>query len=366
MTLDMPWGGSLLGCILLTEDGLVLRVNPTVARWLEYSGEELTGRSVHVLLGPGGQFFWQSQILPMLKLKGLLEEVYLRMRLKSGASVPVLANLGYVSIDGMNSIELSFFRITQRGQLEDELLQSKKLAEQASDAKTKFLAMMSHELRTPLQLISLNNQLLLEEALGSLTADQIETINSSQEATGSVVVLIDDILNYARMQGGPVQVALEDISVDHALSRAETSIRHRMEDSGLTFRKKCEPTQMMIRADPNRLQQILVNLLNNAIKFTPRGGSVTLKGQQVENETVIAVEDTGCGIPPDQLQRVFEPFVQLRSTIESNDKPGVGLGLAICRDLATAMNGRMDVQSVLGKGSAFSIALPLVLTQNTV
>jgi len=230
---------------------------------------------------------------------------------------------------------------------------------QASDAKTKFLGMMSHELRTPLQLISLNNQLLLEEALGSLTPEQRETLQSSEEATRSVVVLIDDILNFARMQGGPVQVAIERVEMTHALNRAETSVRHRLAKSGLDFRREGDATNLAVRADPNRLQQILMNLLNNAIKFTPSGGTITLGATRSTEGVVISVSDTGCGIPIEQFQRVFEPFVQLRNSVESTEKPGVGLGLAICRDLAHAMHGRMEVQSTLGKGSVFSVVLPL-------
>jgi signal transduction histidine kinase len=359
MTFDQTGHGSMVGCILIAEDSLILRANPAVVRCLGYAEEELKGLSIHVLLGAGGQFFWQSQILPMLKLKGVLEEVYLRMKLKSGATAAVLASLGYISIQGTSQIELSFFRIPQRGRLEDELVQSKKLAEQANDAKTKFLGMMSHELRTPLQLISLNNQLLLEEAPGGLTPDQVETVKSSQEALDSVVVLIDDILNYARMQGGTVKVTSEDVEVERALRRAENIIRHRLNENGLKFQRDCEPRELLVRADPNRLQQILVNLLNNAIKFTPRGGTITLTAKQTHNRVVIAVTDTGCGIPPEQFTRVFEPFVQLRTSIESSDKPGVGLGLAICRDLADAMSGHIDVQSTVGKGSTFSVTLPL-------
>jgi signal transduction histidine kinase len=113
------------------------------------------------------------------------------------------------------------------------------------------------------------------------------------------------------------------------------------------------------RYDANRLQQILLNLLNNALKFTPRGGTVTLRERAEGDAFVIDVVDSGCGIPLEQLQRVFEPFVQLHTAIESADKPGVGLGLAICRDLATAMGGTIRVQSTVGIGSTFSVLLPL-------
>jgi signal transduction histidine kinase len=116
---------------------------------------------------------------------------------------------------------------------------------------------------------------------------------------------------------------------------------------------------LMVRYDANRLQQILLNLINNALKFTPRGGSVTLSVHREKDAAAFEVTDTGCGIPPEQLQRVFEPFVQLHTTIESADKPGVGLGLAICQELAFAMGGRISVRSSVGLGSTFSVMLPL-------
>ena len=347
----------LTGGLLLSEDCLLVDVNPTANRWLGYPAGELIGQSLHALLGSGGQFFLQSQILPMLKLKGDLEEVYLRMKHQSGALVPVLANIGYLPTDGPAKIELSFVRIIQRGRLEDELLWAKKLAEQASDAKTKFLGMMSHELRTPLQLISLNSQIILEGALGPVTAEQKERLDSSQEALNSVVVIIDDILNFAQMQAGRIQVNIDAVAVEQAVKRAEISIRHRIQTAGLEFHTE-SAAGLITRADPHRLQQILVNLLNNAIKFTARGGAISLLAKSEGEMIVFSVTDTGCGIPADQLQQVFEPFVQLSSTIESTDKAGVGLGLAICRDLALAMSGRMEVSSVVGQGSTFSVVLP--------
>ncbi|MEO6245152.1 MAG: PAS domain-containing protein, partial [Opitutaceae bacterium] len=135
------WAESLVGCFILTNDGWILSANATVQRWLGYTPEEMVGRPVHAFLGGGGQFFLQSQILPMLTLKGSLEEIYLRMTLKAGGTVAVLANFVHFTGENPASMALSFLRIPQRGRLEDELLQARKLAEQASDAKTKFLGM---------------------------------------------------------------------------------------------------------------------------------------------------------------------------------------------------------------------------------
>lgn len=359
MNPSSEWAESLVGCFTLTKEGWILSANATVRRWLGYAPEEMVGRPVHTFLGSGGQFFLQSQILPMLTLKGSLEEIYLRMTLKAGGTVTVLANFAYFSAANPASIALSFLRIPQRGRLEDELLQARKLAEQASDAKTKFLGMMSHELRTPLGAISLNLQMLLDGMCGKLTFEQHEVITASEREVGAVASLIDDILAFAQMRGGTVSVALVDLPVRSAVERAAVSLRHRFQQAGLTFVECSADPPLLGRYDANRLQQIVLNLLNNALKFTPRGGTISLGDRRDGDAFVIDVSDTGCGIPAEQLQRVFEPFVQLHTVVESGEKPGVGLGLAICRDLAFAMGGTIRVQSTVGVGSTFSVALPL-------
>ena len=349
-----------MGSFTLAEDSLILRVNETALHWLGFSRDELLGHPLHVVLGQGGQFFLQSQILPMLKLKGTLEEIYLRMREKSGHAVPVLLNAARLDRDGQVVVEISFIRIRQRGKLEDELLRARKLAEQASDAKTKFVGMMSHELRTPLQAVTLSNQMLLAGEHGPLSPEQREVLESSQLATDSLVVLIDDIMDFARMQGGPVQVKLEPLSVGRVLDRAETTIRHRFQQTGLECRRERNGDALVFQGDSNRVQQILLNLINNALKFTPRPGSITLTSRREGALISVNVTDTGCGIPEDQRQRIFEPFVQLGATVAASERTGVGLGLAISRDLARAMGGNMRVQSTVGVGSTFSLLLPEV------
>ena len=353
---DADSAGRLIGSFALAEDSLILRVNDTAVTWLGFSREELVGQPLRVVLGDGGQFFLQSQILPMLKLKGSLEEVYLRIREKSGGTV--LANAVRLERDGNVVIEVSFMRIRQRGKLEDELLLARKLAEQASDAKTKFLGMMSHELRNPLQTITLNNELFLAGEYGPLTAQQIQVLESSQADTDSLVVLIDDILDFARMQGGPVQVTMEDLIVGRVLNRVETTIRHRFEQAGVACERDSKGDDLVMRGDAQRVQQILLNLINNALKFTPRPGRVTLSSRRDGAFVAIDITDTGCGIPEEQLQRIFEPFVQLGATVAASEKTGVGLGLAICHDLARAMGGSMQVRSSIGAGSTFSVLLP--------
>ena len=351
----------LYGFLVLDDDCTVRRANATTARWLGYDRDQLVGQRFDNILEPGGWRYVQSQLLPTLKLQGWLEEVYLNFREKDGTRMPMLLNAARVERDGKTWNEFALLRMRQRARLEQEFLEARKLAEQASEAKSKFLAMMSHELRTPLQTISLTIDLLLSGELGELNEQQRASLFSSESATASLVELIDDVLNYARMQSDTVEVALESVNVADALRRAELLVRDRFGQAGLRFEAICKDPELAVRCDRKRLQQILLNLLSNALKFTPAGGHVTTSCRRAGENAVIEISDTGPGIPQDQLQRIFEPFVQLTSNLQEHQKRGIGLGLAICRDLAHAMGGALHVRSEVGSGTTFAVSLPVAL-----
>jgi PAS domain S-box-containing protein len=348
----------LYGFLVLDDDCLVRRVNATVARWLGYEREELMGQRLDRVLEPGGWLYVQSQLLPTLKLQGWLEEVYLNFREKGGARMPMLLNAARVERDGQTWNEFAVLRMRQRARMEQEFLEARKLAEQGSEAKSKFLAMMSHELRTPLQTISLSTEMLLSGELGGLTADQRENLLSSEAATTALVELIDDILAFARMRAGGIELSTTIVPAAEALTRAETLMRERFVQSGLRYERECLGT-VAVRCDPRRLQQILLNVLSNALKFTPPGGLVRAVCGRKGDRGLIEISDTGEGIPADQLERIFDPFVQLSSRIQAHQKSGIGLGLAISRELADAMSGDLTVQSTVGVGTTFTLGLPL-------
>ena len=249
-------------------------------------------------------------------------------------------------------------RMLQRSQFEDELLRAKKSAEAASEAKAKFLSMMSHELRTPLQAIAGYCDLLLQGESGPITTEQEADLRSVQCASDELVRLLNDILDFARLESGRAELILEPVAVDTAIARAERLVIPRLSEARLAIpRDLCAPN-LYLRANPDRLQQVLLNLLTNAIKFTPAGGRIAIECSGDDRSTRIAVRDTGCGIPSDQVGRIFEPFVQVdRNRIDSRQR-GVGLGLAISRELIQAMGGNLIVVSEIGVGSVFTISLP--------
>ena len=346
------------GYLAFTDEGVIRTVNTTLATLLGSSTEELHGRKFESLLGVGARIFYHTHFFPVLKLHGEAEEVYLMLRSRSGQDIPVLTNGIRRDRNGEMLSECVFVRMLQRGKYEDELLRAKREAEAASDAKAKFLSMMSHELRTPLQAISGYCNLLLEGISGPINDEQRTDLRAIHSASEELVRLLNDILDFARLESGAANIRTETVDVDAALSRAETLVIPKLAEAQLHYsREACAP-DLRLRGNADRLQQVLLNLLTNAIKFTPAGGTIALGCSADDQFTRISVRDTGCGIPAEHLDRIFDPFVQVdRNRIETRQR-GVGLGLAISRELIEAMGGELAATSELGVGSVFTISLP--------
>jgi signal transduction histidine kinase len=230
-------------------------------------------------------------------------------------------------------------------------------AEKANRAKMEFLAVMSHELRTPLNAIGGYVELLELGIRGPITPEQQADLTRIQTSQRHLLGLINAVLNYTRVEAGMIDYALTDVRLDEILTTCEMLTAPQMGARGLHFDYVTGDPQIMAYADPEKLQQIVLNLLTNAIKFTDPGGTITLACTVADETVYVTVTDTGRGIAPDQLARVFEPFVQVDVRLtRTND--GVGLGLAISRDLARGMGGNLTAQSVLGVGSTFTVQLP--------
>ena len=230
-------------------------------------------------------------------------------------------------------------------------------AEAANRAKGEFLAVMSHELRTPLNAIGGYAELIEMGIRGPVTAPQREDLRRIQMSQRHLLGLINEVLNYAKLETGTVQYDIVRVPLREALVTAESLVAPQARAKGLTLRMLDCPDALVARADPEKLRQILVNLLSNAVKFTDRGGRIEVSSQGTEHDVTIAVTDTGIGIPADKVDVIFDPFVQVRADF-TRPHEGTGLGLAISRNLARGMGGDLTVTSTLGSGSTFTLCLP--------
>ena len=231
-------------------------------------------------------------------------------------------------------------------------------AEAANQAKGQFLAVMAHELRTPLNAIGGHAELLEMGIRGPVTPQQAEDLRRIQTSQRHLLGLINEVLNYAKLETGTVQYDLADVVARDALVAAEALVAPQARAKGLALRVVDAAPSLVVRADAEKLRQVLVNLLSNAVKFTDRGGRIELAARMRGGRAAITVRDTGIGIPMDKLDAVFEPFVQVRADL-ARTAEGTGLGLAISRDLARGMGGDLTVESTLDVGSTFTVELPL-------
>jgi signal transduction histidine kinase len=245
---------------------------------------------------------------------------------------------------------------SERERATRELKVAHQIAAAANQAKAEFLAVMSHELRTPLNAIAGYAELLTLGVTGALNEKQKDAIARIQRNEQHLLGLIDDVLSFARAEAGTTKVDARPLRIDDELAALEPIVHPQLVQKELALVHEATDGSLTVRADPQKLRQILLNIVGNAIKFTPRGGTIRLGAEMRNENVVITVSDNGIGVPSDKLAQIFEPFFQVDSGT-TREYSGVGLGLAIARDLARAMGGDIYFDSTEGRGSLVSIVL---------
>jgi signal transduction histidine kinase/PAS domain-containing protein len=230
-------------------------------------------------------------------------------------------------------------------------------AEAANRVKSEFLAAMSHELRTPLNAIAGYADLLLVGVRGPLSDVQRADLERVQRAQRHLSSLIAEVLNFARAEAGHVEYRAVRVPVSSVLADLQGFVDPQLQERSLTFRCEQPEPDLAVRADPEKVRQILLNLLSNSVKFTLPGGRIEVRCDRRDGQVLIHVADTGVGIAPERIDAAFEPFVQLHRSL-TEPTGGIGLGLAISRDLARGMGGDLTAESTPGVGSTFTLALP--------
>ncbi|MBD1909318.1 PAS domain S-box protein [Leptolyngbya sp. FACHB-8] len=353
----------------LDAEGRYIRVNQTELDILGYTCEEMLGRPVTDFLTESSQQTFQQNFLDFLQ-RGWARNLEYEFVCKDGTVLPVLINATAVTApDGTHLYNrATLLDIRDRKQAEEQLrisserisLANAELA-RATRIKDEFLAGMSHELRTPLNAVMGLSEALLEEVYGPLNENQRNSLRVIEQSGQHLLSLINDILDLSKIESGRMDLEIEAIAVSSLCEESLSFVRQQANQKHLRLSLNISEGLVQMQCDARRIRQALINLLSNAVKFTPNHGAVTLQvsADSLQETINFSVIDTGIGIAPEQFSKLFQPFVQLDSSL-SRRYEGTGLGLALVRRIVELHGGSISLESEVGSGSRFTITLPWV------
>lgn len=361
-----------IAMLMVDAQGRIELVNVQSEQLFGYARDEIEHQPIELLLPERYRHSHRAfrsafQNNPEARQMGIGRDLFARR--KDGSEVPVEIGLNPIKTDSGFKTISSIIDLTERRRAEQILKEQAEQLAIANRYKSEFLANMSHELRTPLNSIMILSEQIKDNTSGNLTDKQVMHADIINRSGSDLLHLINDILDLSKIEAGRMTLIIESVELRDLVAEIDVSVRPQMDAKGLIFRTQVEDdVPRYLNTDHHRLYQVLKNLLSNAIKFTESGQvTVELKVQHGEDlpkswksnhALAFVVRDTGIGVPQDKQELIFHAFQQVEGSL-SRTYGGTGLGLAICRQLMGLLEGDIGVDSHLGKGSVFTVWLPL-------
>jgi PAS domain S-box-containing protein len=370
--------------LVTDETGIIEEINSAAAELFDMPARLLVGKSIVGFIERHAQPEFYANMLGLLTAERL-DKWAIETKVRDGRMVPLEATVSTLENrhDGKKSLCWLLRDTTARRETEESMhalnrslnarvaqrtrelelalageQTARREAETANRIKSELFARLSHEFRTPLHAVSGYLEILQQNIHGGLNDEQRKDVERIHQAQEHLLALVNMILDFAKLEGGPVELSMAEIPIEETLRVAESLVAPQFAKKRVAYSHRAGDPALTVFADREKVQQIIVNLLANAVKFTPPGGSVEMDWRVEDDTLLVRVKDNGAGIPEDKVEQIFEPFVQLRSA-GSLPTGGTGLGLPISRDLARAMGGDVTATSTLGVGSVFALRLPL-------
>ncbi|MDY7034481.1 MAG: ATP-binding protein, partial [Thermodesulfobacteriota bacterium] len=332
------------GILVMSTDGTVLFCNSTA--------ETLFGRKRDELIG-------QPLGLPLLN-KEITEIQIVRKNGENGIGELCLVETEW---KGECAILAMIHDITERKQAEETLMESNMM-------KSEFVSIASHEMRTPMTSIKNAVDIILKKKAGEITVEQDRFLSMAKRNIDRLADLINELLDISRIESGKIDLNYNQVDLRESIENVKSTFQPLAQAKAITLETINDPSLPVIQVDPSRIEQVIINIVANAVKFTPDNGIITIKANHM-NKTAddtregvsklveVSVADTGIGIPKERIKYVFDKFFQVENSLSRHQNKGTGLGLAIAKGIVEAHSGRIWVESEMGKGSTFTFTLPV-------
>lgn len=351
-------GGSIQG-MFVHRDWRILYANDTAAEIFGYAVEDFIGCNVIDLVSPDERALIADIRRRRLAGDDDVPERYEFVGLRAdGSNVAIEIFSRLVEWDGGTAIQATLMDITGRKETERNLLRAKEAAEHANRTKTEFLGNMSHELRTPLNAIIGFSQLIRDKIMGDINPNYVDYASSIHASGLHLLDVVNDLLDIASIESGNLTLNEDDVEISDIIRSCERMLRARAQKAELLISVDITEDPYKLRGDARRLKQILINLINNSIKFTRSGGHIVVKAFLNEHgEPVLSVKDSGIGISPEDQKVIFDAFTRVDSSFVT-EREGTGLGLPLVNALTELHGGRVELESALGVGTKISVIFP--------